>query len=72
MKETPAAHLMKARKRAGLSKETVARRLEISTRHYYDIEAGLVTPSLVDAFRIEDLFGLPARRWYEAANRKAA
>lgn len=72
MKETPPEKLKKAREKVGLSKEAVARKLGVSTRHYYDLEAGLRTPSLFEALALEDLLGLPVRCWRSGMNRKAA
>lgn len=42
MKETAATQLAASRTAKGLSKESAARLLGISTRHYYNLEAGRV------------------------------
>ncbi|MFC5402946.1 helix-turn-helix transcriptional regulator [Cohnella soli] len=50
--------LKKARKRAKITQDEIAEALEISRRHYQNIEYGIVDPGVTTALRIAKFLGV--------------
>ena len=51
-------NLLKFRKKLKLSQKEMASKLKISRPHYSDIENGKVEPSIVIAYKFQEVFGI--------------
>ncbi|MED4956753.1 helix-turn-helix transcriptional regulator [Paenibacillus sp. FSL R5-0527] len=62
--------LIDARKRKGLSQEKVSRMINVSLKHYQNIEYGITIPSVTIALHLCEVLGIDIREVDEWKDRR--
>lgn len=60
--------LIECRKRMGIKPKEVAKKLGVTPRMYYFYESGYRNPTIKNANKLEDMFGLPQRILLEVSD----